>query len=58
MHYTLCISLRSYCGGSSIVVLCIEDRTPIEVEWQVPLTILRLLYPWFVNGTFENMING
>jgi hypothetical protein len=30
---TLCISLSSYRGGNPLVVLCLADRTPVEVEW-------------------------
>jgi hypothetical protein len=31
-----------------LVVLCLVDRTLIEVEWQVPLA--RTFIPWFMNG--------
>jgi hypothetical protein len=35
---------------NSLVVLCLADRTPVEVEWQVPLVRLGLFIPWFMNG--------
>jgi hypothetical protein len=38
-----------------LVVLCLADRTPVEVEWQVPLVRLGLFIPWFVIGIFENL---
>jgi hypothetical protein len=27
-----------------LVVLCLADRTPVEVEWQTPLTRFRAFY--------------
>jgi hypothetical protein len=37
----------TYCGGSSLVVLFLADRTTVEVEWQVPLVRLGPFIPWF-----------
>jgi hypothetical protein len=33
-----------------LVVLCLVDRAPIEVEWQTPLTRFRAFIPWFESG--------
>jgi hypothetical protein len=30
-----------------LVMLCLVDRTPIEIEWQTPLTRFRAFIPWF-----------
>jgi hypothetical protein len=35
-------------------VLCLAVRTPVEVEWLVPLARLWLFIPWFMIGMFEN----
>jgi hypothetical protein len=35
---------------NSLVVLCLVDKTLVEVEWQVPLTLLGPFIPWFVIG--------
>jgi hypothetical protein len=32
---------------NSFVVLCLENRTLVEVEWQVPLTRLEIFYTLF-----------
>jgi hypothetical protein len=36
-------------------VLCLAVRTPVEVEWLVPLARLWLFIPWFMIGMFENL---
>jgi hypothetical protein len=33
-----------------IVVLCLVDRTSVEVEWQVALARFRAFIPWFEIG--------
>jgi hypothetical protein len=33
-----------------LAVLCLEDRTSVEVEWQTPLTRFRAFIPWFESG--------
>jgi hypothetical protein len=33
---------------SPLVVLCLVDTTPVEVEWQVSLVRFRTFIPWFV----------
>jgi hypothetical protein len=33
-----------------LVVLCLVDRTPVEVEWQTPLVRFRTFIPWFESG--------
>jgi hypothetical protein len=36
-------------------VVSIADRTPVEVEWEVPLVRLVLFIPyWFMDGMIEN----
>jgi hypothetical protein len=40
---------------NSLVVLCLVDRTLVEVKWQVPLVRLGLFIPWFMIGIFENL---
>jgi hypothetical protein len=35
---------------SPLVVLCLADRTLVEVGWQVPLLRFRTFIPWFVIG--------
>jgi hypothetical protein len=58
MHYYPFVShLDPIVVENSLVVLCLVDRTPVEVEWQFPLTILGLLLPCFMIGMFENMIS-
>jgi hypothetical protein len=47
---------RTYHGGNLLVVLCLVDRTPVEIEWRVPLARLGLFIHWFVIGMIENMI--
>jgi hypothetical protein len=44
MHYTLCISPQTYLVENSLVVLCLVDRTPVEVEWQTPLMRFSAFY--------------
>jgi hypothetical protein len=34
----------------SLVVLCLVDRTPVEVEWQTPLTRFRAFIPRLESG--------
>jgi hypothetical protein len=33
-----------------LVMLCLVDRTPVEVEWQTPLMRFMAFIPWFING--------
>jgi hypothetical protein len=33
-----------------LVMLCLVDRTPVEVEWQTPLARFRAFIPWFEIG--------
>jgi hypothetical protein len=33
-----------------LVVLCLVGRTPVEVEWQTPLTRFMAFIPWFKIG--------
>jgi hypothetical protein len=33
-----------------LVMLCLVDRTSVEVEWQVPLMRFRAFIPWFEIG--------
>jgi hypothetical protein len=50
MHYTFVHHLDPIVVEDPLVMLRLEDRTPIEVEWQVPLARLGLFRPWFING--------
>jgi hypothetical protein len=36
--------------GNLLVVLCLANKTPIEVEWQVSLMRFRAFIPWLMNG--------
>jgi hypothetical protein len=33
-----------------LVVLCLVDRAPVEVEWQTSLTRFSAFIPWFMSG--------
>jgi hypothetical protein len=33
-----------------LVMLCLVDRIPVEVEWQTPLARFRAFIPWFMSG--------
>jgi hypothetical protein len=33
-----------------LIVLCLVDRTLVEVEWQTPLMRFRAFIPWFEIG--------
>jgi hypothetical protein len=37
-----------------LVVLCLVDRTLVEVEWQTPLVIFRAFIPWFESGMLRS----
>jgi hypothetical protein len=54
MHYYPFLDhLEPIMVESSLVVLCLEDRTPIEVGWQVPLVRFNPFIHWFVIGIWE-----
>jgi hypothetical protein len=38
-----------------LVVLCLADRTPVEVEWQVPLVRFRSFYTLVHEWNVENL---
>jgi hypothetical protein len=45
MHYTLFIyDLDPIMMENPLVVLCLADRTSVEVEWQVPLMRFMAFY--------------
>jgi hypothetical protein len=44
MHYTFVHHLDPIVVEDILVVLCLADRTPVEVEWQVPLMRFRAFY--------------
>jgi hypothetical protein len=44
MHYTSVHHLDPIVVEDLLVVLCLADRTLIEVEWQVPLVRIRAFY--------------
>ncbi len=45
MHYTSVYHLDPIVVENPLEVLCLADRTLVEVEWQVPLMRLGILYP-------------
>jgi hypothetical protein len=45
MHYTLFIyDLDPIIMENLLVVLCLADRTLVEIEWQIPLARFRAFY--------------
>jgi hypothetical protein len=40
-----------------LVVLCLVDRTLVEVEWQIPLTRFRAFVSWCEIGMFRTKID-
>jgi hypothetical protein len=40
---------------NSIVVLCLVDRTPVEVEWLIPLMKFRPFYTLVRDWNAENL---
>jgi hypothetical protein len=44
MHYTFVQHLDPIMVEDPLVVLCLAERTPVEVEWHVPLTRFRDFY--------------
>jgi hypothetical protein len=50
MHYTFLYHLDPIMVKNLLVVLCLVDRTPIEVKWQFPLARFRTFIPWFMIG--------
>jgi hypothetical protein len=40
-----------------LVVLCLADRTSVEVEWQFPLTRFRAFYTLVHGWNVENFIS-
>jgi hypothetical protein len=38
-----------------LVMLCLVERIPVEVEWQTPLVRFRAFIPWFVKWNVENL---
>jgi hypothetical protein len=58
MHYTFVYHLDHIMVENLLVVLCLVDRTPVEVEWQTPLTRFRtLLIPSSRLEWFEKVIS-
>jgi hypothetical protein len=43
-YYPLCITLDPIMLENPLVVLLLVDRTPIDVEWQVPLARFMAFY--------------
>jgi hypothetical protein len=48
MYYTFLYHLEPIVVKNLFVVLCLVDRTPVEVEWQIPLMRFMTFIPWFV----------
>jgi hypothetical protein len=57
MHFTLLILPRTYGGGNPLVVLCLVDRTMVQVEWQVPLVRFRAFYTLVNESNVEHLNN-
>jgi hypothetical protein len=55
MHYTLLYHLDPIVMENPLAVLCLVDRTMIEVEWQVPLTRLQAFYTLVHERNVENL---
>jgi hypothetical protein len=41
---------------NSLVVLCLVNRTLVEVEWQIPLARFKTFIPWFEIGMLRTRI--
>jgi hypothetical protein len=54
MHYTLVYHLDPIIMENPLVVLCLADRTSVEVEWQVPLMRFRAFYTLVRDWNVEN----
>jgi hypothetical protein len=50
MHYTFVYHLDPIVVENLFVVLCLVDRTLVEVEWQTPLVRFRTFIPWSETG--------
>jgi hypothetical protein len=50
MHNTFVYHLDPIVVENLLVMLCLVDKTPVEVEWQTPLTRFRAFIPWFMKG--------
>jgi hypothetical protein len=56
MHYTLFVyHLDLTVVENLLVVLCLADRTPVEVGWQVPLTRFMAFYTLVHEWNVENL---
>jgi hypothetical protein len=55
MHYTLLYHLDPIVMENLLAVLCLVDRTMIEVEWQVPLMRLQAFYTLVHERNVENL---
>jgi hypothetical protein len=40
---------------NTLVVLCLADRTLVEIEWQVPLVRFRAFYTLVLDWNVENL---
>jgi hypothetical protein len=47
MYYTFVYHLDLIVVENPLVMICLVDRTPVEVEWQTPLMRFRAFIPWF-----------
>jgi hypothetical protein len=54
MHYALVYHLDPIVMENPLVVLCLADRTSVEVEWQVPLMRFRAFYTLVRDWNVEN----
>jgi hypothetical protein len=55
MHYSFLYHHDPMVVESPLVVLCLADRTSIEVEWQVSLTRFMAFYTLVRDRNVENL---
>jgi hypothetical protein len=55
MHYTLLCDFDPIVVENPLVVLCLVDRTSVEVEWQVPLMRFRAFYTLVQDWNVEKL---
>jgi hypothetical protein len=55
MHYTFVYHLDPIIVENPLVMLCLVDRTPVEVEWQTPLMRFRAFDTLVHERNVENL---
>jgi hypothetical protein len=56
-YYPLYSTLDPIVVENPLVVLCLANRTSVEVEWQVPLVRFMAFYTLFHEWNIENLNN-